>query len=86
MHLKVGRIFLFKTDFTANENINHNLNGGENVSNVQIAKQQAIREAWMLYFNQVLRSQGLISETDYRRMAVLIRKETADVDRKRSRE
>lgn len=54
------------------------------MSNVQVTKQQAMRELWLLHFNQVLRQQGLISEEDYRRMGVLIRKETAAVTRTKS--
>lgn len=48
------------------------------MSTIQTAKQQAVREAWLLFFNQTLRQQGLLSEEDYRRMGVLIRKASPD--------
>ena len=54
------------------------------MSSVQATKQQAVHEAWLLYFNQILREQGLISEEDYRRMGVRIRKEAAAVTRTKS--
>lgn len=52
--------------------------------NVQATKQQAIHEAWLLFFNQTLRNQGLINEEDYRRMGILIRKEAAAVAKTKS--
>ena len=54
------------------------------MSSAQVAKQQAMRELWLLHFNQVLRQQGLISEEDYRRMGILIRKEAAAVAKTKS--
>ena len=37
-----------------------------------MTKQELAREVWLLYYNQVLREQEIITEEEYRRMKLLI--------------
>jgi len=44
-----------------------------NLTSAKLTKKQAIEQAWLLYYNQVLFEQGIISEDKRNKMKFLIR-------------
>jgi len=44
-----------------------------NLTSGKLTKKQAIEQAWLLYYNQVLFEQGIISEDKRNKMKYLIR-------------